>query len=161
MLLNKKKTMFESSKVKAKAPKNEQSKQISIWWILIVLVIIALVFSIVAVVIALYYTNVQLKDYAQKDMFNNYATKNDLDSYVKSADFNDQCDAWAKDSDKVAKYGDSVQLQSTGTAGQTGFLTNLQSGNAQFTDCKALPPSEDGDTLNFLLYKDLSGCSYS
>ena len=72
--------------------KKEQSKDISIWWILIVLVIIALVFSIVAVVIALHYTNVQLQDYAQKDMFNNYAKKDDLDQYTKNEDFDSQWD---------------------------------------------------------------------
>ena len=150
--------MSESSKVKAKAPKKEQSKDISIWWIIIALVITSLVFSIGAVIIAFYFTNVQLKDYAQKDMFDNYATKNDVDSYVKGADFNDQCDAWANNSN-IAKYGDSVQLQSTGTD-QTGFLTNQQSGNAQFVDCNMSPP-EQGDTLNFMLYKEQSGCSYS
>ena len=102
--------MSESSKVKAKAPKKEQSKDISIWWILIVMVIIALVFSIVAVVIALHYTNVQLEDYAKKDMFNNYAKKDDLDQYTKNDEFDGKWDDRAKDSDKVAKYGDSVQL---------------------------------------------------
>lgn len=139
--------MSESSNVKTL--KKGQSTDISIWWIIIALVITSLVFSIGAVIIAFYFTNVQLKD---------YATKNDLDSYVKGADFYHQSDAWANESDIVVKYGDSVQFQSTGTA-QTGFLTNQQSGNAQFMDCNTLPAEEDGDTMNFLVYKKESGCS--
>ena len=143
--------MSESSKVKAKAPKKEQSKDISIWWILIVLVIIALVFSIVAVVIALHYTNVQLEDYAKKDMLNNYAKKDDFDG---------NCDRWADGSDKVVKYADSVQLQSSISTGkQTGFLTNQQSGNAQFMDCG--PGVEPGDTMNFKVFKNTTGCSFN
>ena len=104
--------MSENSNVKAskkensnmKAPKKENSKNISIWWIILALVIIALVFSIVAVVIALHYTNVQLEDYAQKDMFNNYAKKDDLDQYTKNDEFDGKWDDRAGTTSALSDY---------------------------------------------------------
>ena len=125
-------------------------------------------FSIGAFIVAFYYTNVQLEDYAtkkdldsyaKKDMLNNYAKKDDLDQYTKNDDFDGNCDRWADGSDKVVKYADSVQLQSVGTEGQTGFLTNQQSGNAQFMDCG--PGVEPGDTMNFKVFKNTTGCSFN
>ena len=157
--------MSENSNVKAskkensnmKAPKKENSKNISIWWIILALVIIALVFSIVAVVIALHYTNVQLEDYAQKDMFNNYAKKDDLDQYTKNDEFDGNCDKWLAQSDKVVQYSQSLQIQSKGN-NTSGFVTNAgdDGGYAMINKCGKEAP---GQTLNFKLFKDTTGCS--
>ena len=140
--------MFESSKVKAKAPKKEQSKDISIWWIIIALVITSLVFSIGAVIIAFYFTNVQLKDYAKKD---------DLDQYTKNDDFDGNCDRWLAQSDKVVQYSQSLQIQSKGN-NTSGFVTNAgdDGGYAMINHCGKEAP---GQTLNFKLFKDTTGCS--
>ena len=141
--------MSEISKVKA--PKKGQSTDISFWYLIAGIVMIALVFSIAAVIIAVSFTNGQLKS-----QLKNYATKDDLDDYTKNDNFDSSCDTWADGSDKVVKYTDSVQLQSFGTTGQTGFLCNQQSGNAQFVDCSAIP--EPNDTVNFKIFKDTTGC---
>jgi hypothetical protein len=140
--------MSENSNVKA--PKKGQFTEISFWYLITGIVMIALVFSIVAVIVAVSFTNGLLKS-----QLKNYATKDDLDNYTKNDNFDSSCDAWAEDSDKVVKYTDSVQLQSIGT-GQTGFLCNQQSGNAQFVNCGDL---ETNNTVNFQIFKDTTGCS--
>ena len=125
--------MSESSNMKA--PKKENSKNISIWWIILGLVIIALVFSIVAVVIALHYTNVQLQDYAQKDMFNNYAKKDDLDQYTKNDDFDGNCDRWADTTSKLSnyvEYGAEIHITSKKTSEGGGGNLSDRRPDAEF-----------------------------
>tara|TARA_X000000950_G_scaffold284660_1_gene388299 strand:- start:2823 stop:3281 length:459 start_codon:yes stop_codon:yes gene_type:complete len=136
-----------------KAPKKGQSIEISFWYLMTGIVMIASVFSVVAVIIAVSFTNGQLKNYATKDDLNAYAKKDDLNAYTKNDNFDSSCDAWAKD--KVVQYADSVQLQSTGTE-QTGFLCNLQDGNAQFVNCGDI--QDANDTINFTIFKETKGC---
>ena len=148
--------MSESSKVKT--PKKGQSNEISFWYLIAGILMVVLVFSTAAVIISVSFAYGELKN-----QLKNYVTKDDfdssLDSYTKKDDFDNSCDTWADGSDKVVKYADNVQFQAFGTE-QSGFLINQQNGNAQFVDCEQ-GPIEPGDTLNFKVFKNTTGCSLS
>ena len=124
--------MSESSNMKA--PKKGQSKAISIWWIFVVLVIIALVFSIAAVIIAVILTAGNLKNYAQTDMLNSYVKTDELDDYVTKDQLNDTLNTWeAQVLPKYVPYDAEVHVQSKQTSsGGGGNLSDQRDAGAEF-----------------------------
>jgi hypothetical protein len=128
-----------SASPNVKAPKKEQSKQIFFWYFITgIVIIIALVFSVIAVLIAVSFTNSQLKDYAKK--YDLYATKDDLDTTTAALeDLSNQVE------NKIS-YDDTILIKSN-KDGAGGYLTDINDGYGRFQDKLNPDPAEDETNL--------------